>query len=142
MEWINHYHRWYRLLEVNPKRLLQAEGPFERNPKKLASLVEKIRQGGEMDAPIIGRHGKGIWFVDGRHRTVAAVMVGLPTIKIAVRPEDIEFIQSFLHEGRLRTPYTIFYPDGIARECENIEEMIDSVIAHVFDPSIPYHSST
>lgn len=142
MEWVNHFHRWYRLLEVNPKRLLQAEGHFERNPQKLASLVEKIRQGGEVDAPIVGRRGEGICFIDGRHRTVAAVMVGLPTIKIAVRPEDIEFIQSFLHESQLRTPYTIFYPDGVARECESIEEMINSVIAHIFDPSIPYHSLT
>jgi len=100
MEWINRYPRWNTLLEVNPRSLIRAEAPFEPSAQKLELLLKKFRQDGEMDAPILARGGAGICFVDGRHRTLAAIMVGLPTIKIAVLTEEIGFIQGFLREDK------------------------------------------
>jgi len=99
VRWINHSRRLYTLLEVDPKRLLSSatntKSDFEPNPRKLATLVERF-QDGEIDAPIVHRDREGIAFLSGRHRTVLAIRLGLPTIKIAVLREEIPFVQSFL----------------------------------------------
>ena len=99
MKWINHYHRWDVLLKVDPKRLLQVADnskSLNPNPRKLSRLSEGFRDG-EVDAPIVRRSCcEGITFVDGRHRIFLAAQLGFPTIKIAVLPEEIEFIRGFL----------------------------------------------
>jgi len=91
--WINHY-PWYQLLEVDPRKLESvARRQRAIKTEKILPLIKKIQEGGEIDAPIISKGcQEAICFVDGIHRTLAAIQEGLPTIKIAVRPEELNFI--------------------------------------------------
>ncbi len=99
VNWINHYHRWYTLIEVDPKRLLQVadntKSGFEPEKQKLDLLLEGFIDG-EIDAPIVGRSYEGISFVDGRHRVTLAARFRLPAIKIAVLPSEKSYIEGIL----------------------------------------------
>jgi len=69
-------------------------------PERLPRLLERLQQGGEMDAPIVERLSyAGFGFMNGIHRTAAAIQLGLPTIKIAVLPEERDAIESLLNGG-------------------------------------------
>jgi len=68
-------------------------------PERLFPLLEKLQQGGEMDAPIVEKLSySGFGFMNGIHRTAAAIQLGLPTIKIAVIPEEKDAIERLLKE--------------------------------------------
>lgn len=152
IQWINPGPDWYVLLDVDPRKLLQAAGDtkhFEPNPRRLTAVMERLSQGGKIDAPIVGRfwitsygvHHKGIGFTDGRHRTVAALRLGLPTIKIAVSPKEIEFVQSSIFKEQAEgAPYTIFRSDGITIECDSVEMAVNVLFHTILDGSIPMPS--
>ena len=90
--WISAYPAFV-LIEVDPRGL----NPQAWKESKIPPLLEKLRNGGEMDAPIVSkRSNSSIMFIDGIHRTAAAIEIGLKTIKIAVQEEEVEFIQSYL----------------------------------------------
>lgn len=96
VQWVNHY-PWYQLLEVDPKKLAHIVRIW--SPKKISPLLEKIKEGGEIDAPVVAKSiDGGIDFIDGIHRVAAAIQLGLPTIKISVSPEEKDSIEKFLKE--------------------------------------------
>ncbi len=100
VKWINHF-SCYILLEVDPRRLK----PQVRKPEKLPRLLERLQRGGEMDAPIVVKHPHydEIKFLEGVHRTAAAIQLELATIKIAVFPKEKDFIERLLSEERLES---------------------------------------
>ena len=90
--WISAYSAFV-LIEVDPRGL----NPQVWKESKISLLLEKLRNGGEIDAPIVSkRSNNSIMFIDGIHRTAAAIKIGLKTIKIAVLKEEVDFIQSHL----------------------------------------------
>lgn len=108
MKWLNHYHRWYSLLEVDPKKLLRmaanTQSDFKPDARKLSRLAENFKAG-SIDAPIVGYGSKGISFVDGRHRTFLAAKMGLKNIKIAVLPQELSLIRKAIRGvGRTLQP--------------------------------------
>lgn len=100
IEWVNRYHRWYKLISVNPKTLLRKATntgkDFEPSCRKINNLIEVFRRG-QVDAPLVGCDPNGgVVFIDGRHRTVLAARLGFARIKVAVVPEELPFVENFL----------------------------------------------
>ncbi|MDD5760734.1 MAG: hypothetical protein PHF45_01620, partial [Candidatus Pacebacteria bacterium] len=72
IEWINVF-SCHTLLEVDPRKLMRVLQVDVRKPERLPPLLEKLQQGGEMDAPIVERLSyAGFGFMNGIHRTAAA----------------------------------------------------------------------
>ena len=106
-KWVSRY-PGYDLIEVDPRKLYPiARCAWSRNTERLLPLIQKLEDGGEMDAPIIDFcwveriPGWKIDFQDGTHRVAAAIYLGFSSIKIAVNPNEREFIGNFLKEEHL-----------------------------------------
>ena len=98
VEWVNVF-SCHILLEVDPRKLMRALKADVWKPESLRPWCEKLQQGGEIDAPVIERLSyAGFGFMDGIHRTAAAIQLELPTIKIAVLPEEKDAIERLLNE--------------------------------------------
>ena len=98
IEWVNVF-SCHTLLEVDPRKLMRVLEANVWKPERLPPLLEKLQQGGEMDAPIVERLSyAGFGFMNGIHRTAAAVQLGLSAIKIAVLPEEKDAIERLLKE--------------------------------------------
>jgi len=98
VEWVNVF-SCHTLLEVDPRKLMKTLKADVWKPERLPRLLESLQQGGEMDAPIVERLSHtGFGFMNGIHRTAAAIQLGLPTIKIAVLPEEKDSIERLLKE--------------------------------------------
>jgi|SRR3989338_6817106 len=87
----------YTLLEVDPKRLRDRAERKEFSPdaEKLRRAFEWLREQPTMEAPVVARYLDGIGFINGHHRTLAAVQLGFSSIKIAVFPKEVSFIKNF-----------------------------------------------
>ena len=80
-------------MNVNP-RVLGAEA---WEPSRLEILLKRLPLGGEIDAPYLALHGESdIEYVDGNHRTVAAITLDLQSIKILVSMRDADKIVKIL----------------------------------------------
>ncbi|MFC1789826.1 hypothetical protein ACFLYY_02540 [Patescibacteria group bacterium] len=102
VKWVN-YHHGYHLLEVDTKKLASvAWRQRVIKPKKLSTLVKKIKAGEEIYAPIVVKRNLTVIFLDGIHTTIATDFFGLLTIKIAVLPEEEDFIQNYFSSTRVR----------------------------------------
>ncbi len=99
VKWINVFSSSHTLMEVNPERLMDALDVRAWKLERLPPLLEKLREGGEMDAPIVEKLSyMGFGFMNGIHRTTAAIQLGMPTIEIAVLPEEKEDLERLLNE--------------------------------------------
>ena len=98
VEWVSVF-SCHTLLEVDPRRLMKLLKTDVWKPERLPPLLEKLQQGGEMDAPIVEKLSyAGFGFMNGIHRTAAAIQLGLLTIKIAVLPEEKDAIERLLNK--------------------------------------------
>ncbi len=98
VEWVNVF-SCHTLLEVDPRKLMRVLKEDVRKPESLRLWREKFQQGGEIDAPVIERLSyTGFGFMSGIRRTVAAIQLELPTIKIVVLPEEKDAIERLLNE--------------------------------------------
>jgi len=102
VNWINHCRSSFVLIEVNPEKLLRfadnTQGDFTPKKDRLERLLDRFINGDkEMDAPIVGKTFRGgISFTDGRHRVTLAAKLRMTAIKIAVYPEEKNYIENIL----------------------------------------------
>ncbi|MEK7510441.1 MAG: hypothetical protein AAB567_02715 [Patescibacteria group bacterium] len=107
IEWINERELDrddYVLIEVDPVKLIERTvlsengRPLIWSPKRFQEMLIRLLLGGEIDAPVVSHSTNKIFFVDGRHRTAAALVLGLSTIKVMAHKEEAEAIRLLLLE--------------------------------------------